>query len=55
MNPPPPNKKTKSSQELYVLTLVQGLLFFSAGLSEELTVTVAVLCIPGRVSKQNTM
>ena len=25
----------------------------SAGLSEELTVTVAVLCMPGRVSKQN--
>ena len=48
--------KTKSSQELYVLTLVQSLLFFmvsSAGLSEELTVNVAVLCMPGRVSKQN--
>ena len=25
----------------------------SGGLSEELTVTVAVLCMPGRVSKQN--
>ena len=50
------NNETKSSQELYVLTLVQSLPFFmvsSAGLSEELTVTVAVLCMPGRVSKQN--
>ena len=48
--------KTKSSQELYVLTLVQSLLFFmvsSTWLSEELTVSVAVQCMSGRVSKQN--
>ena len=54
----------KSSQELYVLTLVQSLLFFSmvssAGLSEELTVAVAVLslfgsCIPPRVVHGGTV
>ena len=49
--------KSKSSQELYVLTLVESLLFFSmvssTWLSEELTVCAAVQCMSGRESKQN--
>ena len=54
-----PREISKSSQELYVLTLVQSLLFFmvsmvsSTWLSEELNVSAAVQCMSGRELKQN--